>query len=353
MNDSKIIFFVKALCSLILAASFGCGKVEFKSAASKDTLAIDPETGDAVKKKTMSLIQPKEKSQVDILVVVDNSVSMLDEQLKIGQRFGDFVSALNNADWHIGFITSDPRFEINKPGFGGRLLSVNSQNEKFLTPKTAFVQRAFLNTINRRADQEGCDLFGNICPTNKEELLKTSIQATDLKDSYNAGFFRDDAALAIVYLTDEDEMSTGPKEATAPSQVIKALIKNLGARKKFSAYGMIIEPGDNNCLEENGVDGSYGTFVSSLVERTGGLTTSICESDYSSSLRDISQRMRQNLLISSVNLENKPVEGSLTVTFTPSENAVEWELDAQKLNFKVRPAEGTKIDISYQYLDGE
>ncbi len=51
------------------------------------------------------IAQVRENRKVDILVVVDNSLSMYQEQANMGQRFSSFMSKIRGLDWQIGVIT--------------------------------------------------------------------------------------------------------------------------------------------------------------------------------------------------------------------------------------------------------
>ena len=57
-------------------------------------------------------------NQVDILWVVDDSVSMAEEQKQIADGFEDFINAIQetNTDFHLGVITTS--FDYNDPARG-------------------------------------------------------------------------------------------------------------------------------------------------------------------------------------------------------------------------------------------
>ena len=48
-------------------------------------------------------------NQVDILWVVDNSLSMGNEQEELIERFKDFIASMDSSsmEWHVGIITTD------------------------------------------------------------------------------------------------------------------------------------------------------------------------------------------------------------------------------------------------------
>ena len=95
----------------------------------------------------------------------------------------------------------------------------------------------------------------------------------------------------MVYLSDEDEQSTAPSTATTAGDVLAAINSVWPTGKKVSTYGIIIQPGDTDCLNAQraqfGGNGYFGTRAQELADATRGMTVSICESDYSSTLQQI------------------------------------------------------------------
>jgi len=91
----------KAALCLIAASSFlGCGKVEFSQVKKTEIKKATTQN----KTENLQVTQGHTNRDVDILIVVDNSISMLQEQKKLGQKFGDVISALGDTDWRIGFF---------------------------------------------------------------------------------------------------------------------------------------------------------------------------------------------------------------------------------------------------------
>jgi hypothetical protein len=350
-----------------------CSDVEFKDIpqnskncsgeACIDPGPIDPIDKDAYVEKVGSVEteQKSEGGKVDILVVVDNSISMEAEQKKMGKRFGDFVSELGNVDWRLAFTTTDARYEFNNPRFGGRLLNLTGANNKLssariLTPDTPSLQQVFRNTIDRSSDIDfsQCNRFtGDLpCGDGNEQPLLAMIQSMSMANDQNSDFYRDDAALAVIVLSDEDEMSNGSTNATKPMQVLESVKSFFGSSKKFIVNGIIIQPGDNACYQENNPDGVFGTHVESLAGLTGGITRSICDEDYRPSMKAISQVVKKTLLVDRVKIEQKNlVPKSVKVKFIPGSNKVDWEFKDGEVVFKKLPADGTKIKVEYKYKE--
>jgi len=284
--------------------------------------------------------------QVDILFVDDNSASMETEQRALGSRFTSFINELSGVDWQIGITTTD--VSVGLYGIQGSLLTMSGLSTKILTPSTPNADVVFANTIER-PETVNCIMRGT-CPSGLEQPLRASIMAMDKQLTDNAGFFRSNADLAIVILSDEDEMSDGRTGATTGQAVIDRA-RSLWPSKKISAYSIVILPGDSSCLAQQGsqfgATAYYGTKAVEFSNLTGGVTGSVCESDYSPMLANIGRKVVE--LINSVQLSRIPIPGSVSVNFVPPQPNITFTVSGDKVIFSAPPAPGTLVEVSYNY----
>lgn len=284
--------------------------------------------------------------KVDVMFVDDNSASMDPEQAALASKFPTFVSELSGIDWQVGITTTDVSIGIH--GLRGTLLDLNGAPGKILLPTTPNGTTVFQNTIVR-PETIGCIPLGT-CPSGLEQPLKASIQAMDKQFTNNAGFFRVDADLAIVILTDENEMSDGRPGATLPQEVIDHA-RLLWPTKKLSVFTIGILPGDAGCFAiqaaQFGATASYATIPVDLALRTGGITESVCAPDYTSVVSAIGQRIVQ--LANSVQLARIPIAGSVVVSFTPAAAGITFTVSGDKVIFSAPPPIGTVVDVWYNY----
>ena len=136
-------------------------------------------------------VQP-DVSAVDVLWVVDNSCSMSDIQATLGDKFRSFLQSFN--DMGIGYqigVTSTDTFD---PAQSGRLLG----------PKK----------VMTNADPDVLDLFaratdlGTSGSGDEKGLDAAYLALTDpLISGENAGLIRDEAVLAVVVISDEEDAS--------------------------------------------------------------------------------------------------------------------------------------------------
>ncbi len=275
---------------------------------------------------------------------------MESKQRKMGSRFANFISGIKDLDYQIGITTTD----VSGPrGSGwatdGRLVDYKGTTTKFLTPTTPNAQQLFLNTI-RRDETIDCGDRTRFpyCPSSVEQPLKATIMAFDERFAANAGFFRDGVDLALVVLSDEDEMSDGKNPAmTRPRAVIDAFTAAFADTKRFMAHGIIIKPNDSTCLnaqrKDSGV-GYYGHQVNALATMTGGRTYSICDADYGKHLSSISDDVRK--LVSSFELKFEPIPSSVKVSVWPA-TSIKWRVEGKLVVFDSPPPAGSRVEVTY------
>lgn len=168
--------------------------------------------------------------KVDLLFVVDNSRSMADNQETLANSFASFLSnfSAKKLNFQIGVITTDNHaydptdlaggWAATMPGFfhdgPGTLIVAKAgltgvdaiveaaDMEHFLKTMSPDLEARFKNTV-KVGSLSGPDEAGLLSLTNAFALSKRAA------GSWNAGFFRDDAFLSIVVVSDEDESLTG------------------------------------------------------------------------------------------------------------------------------------------------
>ncbi|MCK6549217.1 choice-of-anchor D domain-containing protein [Myxococcota bacterium] len=146
-------------------------------------------------------------NKIDILWVVDDSGSMSEEQTSLGNNFQNFISYADTigADYQVGVTTT----EIND-AVSGKLWACNGFNPIIRSSDANRVQ-AFQCAAevtsppngNRRPNPGGSD--------EAEAGLQAARIALSppVRDMENAGFLRDDARLAVIIVSDEEDQSPG------------------------------------------------------------------------------------------------------------------------------------------------
>ncbi|MCC7070943.1 MAG: choice-of-anchor D domain-containing protein [Deltaproteobacteria bacterium] len=149
---------------------------------------------------------------VDVLFVVDNSGSMADDQEILAANFDAFIAAAANdpnLDFHLGVTTTDVL-----GGTGG----------PFVAP---FLRDSSSGLASQFADQVHVGVGGGGLELGLEAMRRA---LDDYATSTNAGFLRNDAALSVVVVSDEEDggdipdvQSLDPSAARPPQAYIEFL----------------------------------------------------------------------------------------------------------------------------------
>ena len=236
----------------------------------------------------------KQDLEADILFVIDNSKSMQAEQTEVANKISRFFEKIENLEWRVGIITTDPYARdpvtnIPNPLADGALLKFpNGQYhiDSSLPPSAA--RDLFANTIFRPEVGNG-----------HERGIRNTYRAIEKSLSPGSGsanfrlnkFFRPKAPLSVVLISDENETLLDGADRPL-KELDKSDGRNLanyvekvwGSQKRFKFNSVIVRPGDNLCL---GADESFGTAYSELSKLTSGLVEDICAPDYSGALKNI------------------------------------------------------------------
>ncbi len=199
---------------------------------------------------------------LDLLFVIDNTGSMVQEQAAMDNAYGDLAAGLGalGITWQIGVTTttmdgSDAGLLLGSPWI--------------LTPDTPQVADRFTESV-----QVGTE---SISP---EAGLAAATRALSLttRDGLNAGFRRPDAALHVIFVSDSDDSSE--EHLLNPVEDFLAAMKTETQRtsKPALASGMIGES-DSPCAGDNG-GALRAPRYHEVIESTGGIALSICDDDF-------------------------------------------------------------------------
>jgi len=233
-----------------------------------------------------------ELGKLDVLFVIDNSGSMKDEQEALAAEMPTFLDTLRGEDddlpdLHVGVITSDMgagNFGIENcsgNGDGGQLQTTVDDGCPLIGPKPYIIDRPG-GTTGRTGNYEGpldeamaCLSLRGLRGCGFEQPLKALKWALDDND-FNNGFLRDDADLAVVFLTDEDDCSVHDSGIFDPAQDdIGSDLGNLTSFRCFE-FGVVCEPDDPRDAGEKSdctarVDSPYVADVKKYVDFLGDL----------------------------------------------------------------------------------
>lgn len=349
---------IRIIVALVLAVLIysigmpGCSPTQFasiKNLTCKDFQGTDcverPGPGGNPLSPTKERVYNIDIGKIDIIFVVDNSCSMSPEHYSLAKQLEFFLSDIKNLDYHVAVITTDISSSPDNPSRGayyqdGRFIPIGGRpflanNEKGLDPYKSTVE-AFQNAIVReesiqeeytpgRSANKYDSYYSNVsfedqepptCPSSDER--GTYAMNLAIQNYSNSGFFRNQAHLMFIVLSDEDIRSSEDyrfqheglydfEHLDYPEAVVENVYNYLGRAKTFSVHSIIIPDNNVSCLTEQSrnADGGYGSGkgyygleyqkmseadpsltegYENLVE---GTVISICDRDYGDQLRRV------------------------------------------------------------------
>ena len=222
----------------------------------------------------------------DIIIKVDNSSSMAIEQRSFAKQLHPLLNQIKDVDYHLAVITPDISSSPGNPVRNtyyqdGRFIPIGGRiylrNENLGNKPSQKVIEDFKKAIVReettrcdkhqqpRSSGNQYDDFYNKqesiqCPSHDER--GTYALNLAIRNKLHQSFFREDAHLMVVTLTDEDIRSS-EEYINQPGHEIyafeafddpKVLLQNFANRfgkiKSVSFHSIIIPPGDEDCLDE-------------------------------------------------------------------------------------------------------
>jgi hypothetical protein len=264
---------------------------------------IPPTSSEPKLTKVEKTITLAETLKADILFVVDNSVSMEDEQANMSDRFPLFIKNLQQINWRVGVITTD----IDDPNnsYSDGQLQKFSSGSVYLDAKIPEreAEMLFAGTIHRT--ESGSPY---------EQGIYATYRFLEREKKALAQFMRTDASINIVFLADADET---PYEGTSGLPLIQKrnkpgeLVKYLKANwpmKKFQFHSIVVNDGDDVCLGQSKNEG-YGIAYETLSKQTNGVRGSVCAKDYGSQLQFMTEKIKD--LVKALTLDCAPVYDSV------------------------------------------
>nr|PZM93168.1 MAG: hypothetical protein DIU72_03970 [Pseudomonadota bacterium] len=295
------------------------------------------------------VFRQKDRMPVDILFVIDNSGSMTDKQLAVANGCQTFMSyALQQSiDFHIGVTTTGvvrsagawpdcPGGALG--GEAGRLFPVDNQRPRWVTnamPDAAAVFAANVQVGTCHWLEQGLEAAYRALTSPLVDSLDHP--GTSMPNDGNLGFYRPEARLSVVIISDEDDQSDRPTSFYA--SFFQGL-KGPGREEDVSVNVVV----GKDC----GLMAEEGTRYQEVAEATGGMIEPICTDDWGEALGRLAEQSFGYTL--TFPLSEVPegevkvrVDGNSVTTgwsYDPLRNAVIFDEDHA-------PAPGAWIEVTY------
>jgi hypothetical protein len=296
--------------------------------------------------------------QVDILLVVDNSASMGPYQEALGQNFAGFIQYFTEADvdYHIA-VTSTTL----APGLPVGSWGCTAEDVADIVEDGEIAGPLILAPGTPNAEQKFAELVDvGTCGSGAEMGLHASYVALTQRvlDGTNAGFLREDAALSIIYVSDEEDAS--PEPVWVYVNELRA-IKAMTGRDAVTLSALVaLTP--SQCPDEL-APAVPGTRYVAAAEETAGVVADICTEDFGQIVQDLS--LNASRLQDTYWLSEWPEVSSIEVTIGEERIPCgDWtyrvlpdadEVDSPAIVFEreAMPRSLTEIQVYYRYGTGQ
>ncbi len=335
------------------------------------TKITPPPPPELVKINRQAKIKVGAQQKVDVLFIDDNSKSMTNTQKQMAQKFNNFIDTLSGLNWQIAITTTDVedykddlrpirtplKIDLMKHtkiplvkavGHDGHFLQFPNHEyilNSSLSRKAA--QEQFARTIQRRSD-EGSQWEQGI--KGAYRTIQRISDTTSIEGQAHADFFRPDASLAVVFISDADESVSPektPEESNTPAGLMALIQKTFGLDKKIVFNSIVVPDGDQACLKSDQRHEAYGLSYIALSNLTKGSVGSVCAKDYAKQLTIMGEKVQQ--VIHTWELE---CDGAQDLVLTNSQGqpvAMPMNIDGHFVHFSQTLPEG-EYNLDYSCL---
>lgn len=284
---------------------------------------IDPDGAPPVQVAVVERFVQAPLPSVDILFVVDDTSSMLQELDALGDAVSGLLQSLESLDldWQIGVVSAD----ANGPYAGWLLGSPYVLTPSSLQPVESFASRMPEATGNGEAG------------------FAAAVLALELAESGpNLGFRRPSAVLQVVFVSDADDASDAFLDE--PVDDFLTALELAGGGQPARASALVGEP-PTGCVSPRGA-AQPGFRYHEVAEASGGRTESICNINFGSLLTDLGAN--SVALPMRFELDQEPLVGTVSVEID-GESVGGWLLDVASpaVVFDVPPPAGVDIEVRY------
>lgn len=237
------------------------------------------------------------RQRLDILFVIDDSGSMSTHQKNMAANAGVFADAIIRAkflDYHVGVINSSMYAYFGTTA-GGRL---------FGTPR--YVDRTTPDGVAKLSANMIVGTSGDATEKFFDPLVAALTEP--LLSGWNAGFYRQDSYLAIIFLTDTDDQSIA-NDAQSTYDFLLQLKGNIN--KIFVGAAYIPDSEVAVCSGESW-DINNTDNLPDFFRLTKATTFSLCDPDFGQKLAEIGRVIAKRA--TTMYLKKVPKQGTIKVT---------------------------------------
>ena len=316
------------VCALFAAILGGCSPDYSIIGGKTETVYVEVETEVPVYVETEvptdpgliwvdSFIQPKSVDGVDILWVIDTSGSMNSYDAALMNGLDVMLAALPAAGWRLAMISADPNRALTESQFP-------------LVPGDDVLDAmAMYSLMGRGGLEEGFD----------------AVYEYMVNNPYSLTWMRPDAALLVVYVSDEDEQSN------THFAIVQDFVNWYSSLRGGAVYLSSIvnfSQAESICdIPPSVMD--VGDRYMEAADLLGGTKLDICSDDWSSGVADASAQVTPH---EKIVLTHEAVPDSVRV-FVNGQLYNDWHyVDFENtVYFDVLPLGGDLVEVGYRYYE--
>lgn len=278
-----------------------------------------------------TLPEPK----VNILFVVDNSGSMKGYQAKMAQNIELFAETFfqnSRVDYRIGVVpVYDSKYLNDKTVYAssgvrkmnplGELVKLKDADGKEIADQV-YITR---DTPNPKDVLKNTVMIGTQWGPEAEESFSPvlAVTSSQINEEKNKGFYQSDAHLAVIFLTDADDVTPGLSAEDFYQRLIN--LKG-GDRSKVLIAAALpnLDKKSASCATDG--RGPVQAFPS-LLSASGGIFADLCSRDFGAHLAEFGHNLVQRVAAQKRQLEFTPDITTLKVSFGTEENPLQQILE--------------------------
>jgi hypothetical protein len=260
---------------------------------------------------------------IDILVVIDNSVSMGEEQRNLAAKLEYLFESIKEANWKMRIINTTG----GDPCYRQEILSTDPVADRLAKFKAGLIHGPTANSSN-------------------EMGVKRAVEGLQCN---GGGWLRNGSQIAILIVSDADNCTNRAGCGNAPWGKPAYLLDELAAMNRpigamSRVYAIISKPGVNCPTDER-----VGYDYQLLVDQTSGVSGSICASNYTNTLLAMSSNIA-TILKNDFNLSMDPNPGSVKVKVNGElyQASTDYSVYDRRISFHKVPPLAASIVVDYE-----
>ena len=259
-----------------------------------------------------SFIQVRAVDGVDIVWVIDTSGSMSAYQEQLLSGIEHMMNALPDAGWRLVMISTDPS-------------EVVDENQFPLVPGDSILDAEAMYTLmNKGSKEQGFDAIKEYMELNP----------------YAASWMRPDAALLVVFVSDEDEQSDVLTSSTE-------FVNWYTARRFGNVFlaSIVMQEEDVSVCDSESYGSRPGRSYIDAANLIFGTVVDICEEDWSAGVGDATTQIEP---YEHIELTHTPVEQTIRV-FVDGSLVADWMYvqSTNTVEFLSIPSGGSLVEVGY------